>query len=98
MIDHKLHIIQGKNEESNSCKEKASLFTGVHLHSVFIKCVLEVPEDSVTSLPGYFRREQLCQKRQEESEDYCNNYHNWDFEFPDSPDCGLYFFNYVGIY
>ena len=81
-------FIQGKNEESNSCKELAMLFTDVHLHSVFIDCVLEWPDDSAIS-PEFFRREHMCQKRQEESEDYCDNSANREFEFPDSPDCGL---------
>ena len=82
-----IKILQGKSKEGNNCEVKPSLFANVSLHSVFINCLLELPEDN------FLWNKIICQKRQEESEGYCDNDRNPELLYSDDPpyECGLYF-------
>ena len=87
--------VQGKSKEGDNCEVKPSLFADVSLHSVFIDCLLELPEKNF----WVNDHKPVCQKRQEESDDYCNNNFNQEVAYPVNPptNCGLitYFCHYI---
>ena len=85
-----IEILQGKSKAGDKCKVQPSLFADVSLHSVFIDCFLEFPAKKFWEYLG--TKKHTCQKRQEESEGYCDNSENLELLYPGNPpyDCGVY--------
>ena len=59
--------------EEESSGKKAVFFVDIHLHSVFIDCILQTYGEA------------NCQKRQEESDGYCDDSYNIELEYNPDP-------------